>query len=414
MLIRKAGLDDLDGWIAAMRTAYLRPAEYAMPDGVRAWWHRCWDSDRVRGAWDGDRCVATLRTFPAFVTVPGGAGREVAADALTQVSVAATHRRRGLLTTMLTDSLHEARQRGEAISVLRSAEWPIYGRFGYGVATQTADYRVMTYPKPVLVAPSEQVTVRSVTLQELAGPARALFDRFRWQRPGQLTRDEPYWQRHLGLDGARSPDMQEPYAVLATSRTDEPLGYALWEPRKGDWFEERVDLSLRELVAPSSDAYRALWGYLLAIDLTRSVYAEEFPIDEPLEWLLDDGRAARRDTVRDSLWLRILDVPAALSARRYPVADRLVLRVVDNDAGGWGAGIYTLDGSPVHAECVPTPDATPDVTLSQRALAACYLGTTTLRSQEFAGLVTEDVPGGAARLGAMLRGDVAAGNITPF
>ncbi|MDQ1744867.1 MAG: hypothetical protein QOE23_3206, partial [Pseudonocardiales bacterium] len=130
-------------------------------------------------------------------------------------------------------------------------------------------------------------------------------------------------------------------------------------------------------------------------------------------WLLTDGRAVQRTWTGDNEWLRLLDVPAALTARRYAGTDRLVLEVVDAE-GGWAAGRFSLDGGPAHAECRPAPTATADLRLSQRALAAIYLGGTTVRSQQQAGLVEEETPGAAARLEAMFWTAQQPWNATPF
>ena len=152
------------------------------------------------------------------------------------------------------------------------------------------------------------------------------------------------------------------------------------------------------MLATTPDAYRALWGYLLSIDLVRLLQLEAYPVDEPLEWLIPDGRLARRTWTGDNDWLRLLDVPAALSARRYPSTDRLVLDVIDTD-GGWAQGRVRLDGGPEHAECTPAPHDSPDLTLSQRALASIYLGGCTVRSQQLAGLLDEHTAGAAGPAG---------------
>ena len=114
-----------------------------------------WDPDRVFGGYAEGRCVATLRTFPTTLTIPSGTAEraELPIDALTQVTVAGTHRRQGLLTRMLTQSLQDAKDRGEAASLLRAAEWPIYGRFGYWPAVMGANYRILSMRRPQILPP---------------------------------------------------------------------------------------------------------------------------------------------------------------------------------------------------------------------------------------------------------------------
>jgi predicted acetyltransferase len=193
-------------------------------------------------------------------------------------------------------------------------------------------------------------------------------------------------------------------------------GYATWIGRDGDWFHDplqQAQADVTEVLATTPDAYRAIWGYLLSIDLVRMLRLEAYPVDEPLEWLIPDGRLARRTWTGDNDWLRLLDVPVALSARRYLSTDRLVLDVIDTD-GGWAQGRVRLDGGPEHAECTPAPHDSPDLTLSQRALASIYLGGCTVRSQQLAGLLDEHTPGAVGRLAAMFRTSQPPWDVTPF
>ncbi|UQX90222.1 GNAT family N-acetyltransferase [Jatrophihabitans telluris] len=414
--IRHVPFEEILPWLRTMRTTFLDDPATPFSDAQRDYFKRQWDGERSWGAYDG-RWVATLRTFGTTLTVPGGPDGDtlvVQADALTMVSVAATHRRQGLLTGMLTPSLDEARARGEAVSVLRAAEWPIYGRFGYAPAAFAANYRVVAEPPVRVVPPRRPVTIRQVEPAELLSHALPVFEAIRRQRPGQIDRTEPYWHRRIGLDGLRPAGQREPVCIVAIDEGGRPVGFTTWSAGEGDWFEEKMELTLGEFMASSSDGYRALWTHLLGIDLIRGIRWIEQAVDEPLEWLISDGRAARRELTRDGLWLRILDVEAALAARRYAVADRLVVEVVDGDGLGWAAGRYTLDASPSHAECIRTPTAAVDLRLSQRALAAVYLSGNTVRSQVLAGLVDEESPDAVRRFEAMLAADRAPANVSPF
>ena len=230
-----------------------------------------------------------------------------------------------------------------------------------------------------------------------------------------VDRDLSDWDRPLGLNGRKPDHGREPVCVVARNAAGEVDGYILWGGKDGgDWFDEPVDITVHELLAATEDAYCALWGYLLHMDLVRTIEINERPIDEPLQWLVSDGRAVKRQWTVDDVWVRLLDVAGALSARRYAVNDRLVLDVVDTDAGCWGSGRLTLDGGPDHAECSSTPAAKPDLRISQRALAALYLGGQTVWSQRLAGLIDEQTPGSADRLEMMLFTARAPWNATPF
>jgi len=414
--IRQVTPEDTDQWFATMWTTFLA-GKTKLTEPQRSWVARHWgDPSRRFGAFDDGRCVATLRTFPTTLTVPheehGTA--EIATDALTQVTVAATHRRQGLLTTMLNRSLDDAKERGEIASVLLAAEWRIYGRFGYWPATSTARFEVDTRRSPRLIADTDGWVVRQVDPVELVKPGRDVLDRVRRQQAGHIARGDWFWERSLGLEGLESDYGDAPTCVVAARGDGEIEAFAVWASKDEDWFSlDDAAISVRQLLAASSEGYAAIWRYLLGMDLVRRINYGPRPVDEPLEFLLDDGRAARRTWTHDDLWVRLLDVPAALSARRYGVEDKLVLDVIDDD-GGWAAGRVMLDGGPTHASCVPTPTATADLALSQRALAGLYLSGRTVWSQRLSGLVDESTPGACDRLQAMLFRDREPWNATPF
>jgi predicted acetyltransferase len=355
-----------------------------------------------------------VRTFGTKLSVPAGPDRtaQLPADALTQVSVAGTHRRQGLLRGMITRSLANARDRGEAVSYLRAAEWQIYGRFGYRTAAFAANYRIHTANPLLAVLPArEPVEIRQVEPAEARQLVPAVLDRVRQCQHGHIERLDAMWDHKLGLH----PGDREPVCVVARNPEGRIDGYALWTPNEGDWFHEpdqHAQAKVHEVLAATEDAERALWNYLIHIDLVRALLLSEYPIDLPLEWLLTDGRAARRTWIGDDYWLRILDLPAALAARRYAVTDRLVLEVVDAE-GGYAQGRYLLDAGPEHAECRPSTENA-DLQLSQRALAGIYLGGSTVRAQLLSGLLEEETPGAAHRLQLMFATERAPWNASPF
>jgi predicted acetyltransferase len=414
--IRHVQLEDIGPWIKCMRTTFFADPASGLSEADRAWWQKLWQSDRSWGAYDSGRCVATLRTFPTTVTVPFAAEDcpEIPADALTQVTVAGTHRRQGLLTSMLTRSLDEAKQRGELVSLLRAAEWPIYGRFGYWPATTSSNYQISTHRRLQVTSPLTAVEVSQVEPADLVEPASTVLSRVRRQRAGHIDRVPEFWSRRLGLDGLTPAVGSEPACVVARDATGAVDGYAVWTAKGGDWLDEPAEVIVHELLAATDDAYRALWGYLVNLDLVKALFWNEQAVDEPLEWLLSDGRAAKRGPTTDNMWLRLLDVPAALSARRYAAADTLVIDVVDDDATGYGQGRVTLETGPGAAECRRTPKATADLRLSQRALAALYLSGQSAWSQAQAGLIDEETPGALARLEALFCSAKAPWNSTPF
>jgi predicted acetyltransferase len=403
-------------WLRSMRTGLLADPASSSEIGL-TWWAKVWDENRITGAYADGRCVGTLHTFPTPLAVPIGerATADIPIDALTQVTVAATHRRRGILTRMLTQSLQDAKDRGEVASLLRAAAWPIYGRFGYAPASFGSNYTIWSATKPRILPSRTEYEIVQLDPTDLIEPARAVHAEVRRQRAGHIGRHDANWQRRLDPE-MRAPGTREPVCVIVRTPDGRVDGYATWSGRDGDWFHEpmqQAQADVTEALTTTPDAYRALWSYLLNIDLVRVLKLDAYPVDEPLQWLLTDGRLAQRTWTGDNDWLRLLDVPAALSARRYASTDRLVLDVIDND-GGWAQGRISLDGGPEHADCTPAPHDSPDLTLSQRALASIYLGGCTVRSQQLADLVDEHTAGSAARLDAMFRTAQAPWNATPF
>jgi predicted acetyltransferase len=248
------------------------------------------------------------------------------------------------------------------------------------------------------VAPTGRGEVRQVHRTEIADVAADIFERSR-TRAGQIDRDGDWWKRRLGTDGYQVVNHGKAPNYVVRYGPDGPDGLLWWSATRD--FDLNGDLgaiSVGDLIAASDDAYQDLWAYLSGIDVVGEVKLAFRPEDEAARWLMGDGRALRETYRGDHLWVRLLDVPAALSARGYARADRVVLEVVDDDIGRYGHGRFALDSQ--DGTCTPTTDPA-DVELSQRALASIYLGGYSLREQLIAGGVTELTPGAIERVDAM-------------
>jgi predicted acetyltransferase len=414
-LVNPVPVEEVEPWLAALVTTLLgSPWDDNFARRVERW-RRDWLAERTWGVRDHDRWVATLATDPRTLTVPGVAGTtvDIAADALTAVTVAATHRRRGLMRQMITESLQQAVDRGDPVSVLLAAEWPIYGRFGYGAATRQAAYTFRTRWAGASLVADPSGIVRQIDPDELGKYAAPIFDRARRRSAGQVDRPGEWWSRRLGLDGyERISSMQGTWILHETD--GEPDGFLAWKVTKD--FELDGDfgsIEVLEFHAASDIAYRNLWAYLASLDVIGEVKLHERPADEPVRWLLADGRALRQDFCGDDLWVRLLDVPAALSARGYATPGRLVLDVVDDDLGGYASGRYLLDAGADGASCTRTSDSA-DLRLPQRMLASAYLGDQSLRALSVAGGIDELTPGAMARADAMLATALRPWNTTGF
>jgi predicted acetyltransferase len=412
-IIHPVPAEEIPGWLAAMVSTFLtdpRPDNAADQHRALA---RDWLAERAWGARERGRWVATLRTTERTVTVPGhdGATEVISADALTNVTVAATHRRQGLLTAMLDQSLRVARERGDALSILISAEWPIYGRFGYAPGTFAARHTLRTSRAGSAVR-GDLTRVRQLERDEYAELAPAVFDAARRRRAGQVDRDGPWWDRALGRNGYPRPG-ELPHNYLVHDGEDGVDGLLAWSAtRQAELLPPHGTIKTREgPIAASDAANRDLWAYLSGIDGIDEIELWG-GVDDPVRWLLGDARTLITSEISDFLWLRLLNVPAALSARRYAVAGELVLEVLDETAVSV-AGRYRLSADRSGAECAPT-DATPDLTVAQTALASAYLGGVSLREQRIAGTVVERTVGALQLADAMFSTALAPVNLTGF
>lgn len=339
---------------------------------------------------DQQRIAGTLWSYPAELTVPGGAC--LRADAVTSITVLPTHRRRGVLTRMLDADLRAARERGEAASILIAAEYPIYGRFGFGPATEQATYTVETAAAQFRRA--AEGTVDLLTAAELREVAPPIFDQVRRARPGQLDRLPALWNARLGLGEVpwASPTDHVLRCAIYTDAAGRIQGYVTYRV-DGSW-ERRLPtgkLQVAELMSLTPDAYVGLWRYCCEVDLVSQVTAGLRCVDEPLPWLFHNPRAALPNTQRaDLLWLRPLDVPATLAARTYAAPGRLVLEV--HDPLNLCGGRFVLEGGPDGATCCATT-ASADLTMGMAALGALVLGGTSLRVLADAGALDEHRPG---------------------
>ena len=421
-IVHPVAADEMEPWLMSLATTFLDdPATVAADVPARV---PSWIADRAWGARADGRWVATLRTTPRQLTVPGP-DTEITADALTNVTVSATHRRQGLLRAMLDESLRSARDRGEAVSILIAAEWPIYGRFGYAPSSDSARYTLWTREPGSRLIGRHTGTTRQVTPDELGQVAPEIFATARRQRAGNIDRPSYWRDRELGINGIRRGD-QQPVVHIVHEGPDGPDGYVTWAST-GNWSltGELGEVTVRDLIATNDEAYLSLWQYLIGIDVVDRIQLRDRPVDEPLHWLLEDGRVLRQTHRIDWMWLRIIDVAAALSARRYAVDGSVVLEVVDPDqptgtgrpdapAGtGFAAGRYVLDGSTDGAQCRPTTRSA-DLRIHQRALAASYLGGVSLTAQLPTGLVEEVTTGALARLDALLATPLAPWCATGF
>jgi predicted acetyltransferase len=369
----------------------------------RAQWRRVTEPGRMLAAWDGDELVGTAGAFSFRMTLPGAGVAGV--SGVTMVSVQPTHRRRGVLTSMMRRQLDDFRDRGEPFAVLTASEPAIYGRYGYGIATRQLSGSVDT-TRVVLHAPQgvEHVRLRLVSPADALAQCERIYAELVPGRAGMLAR-QPGWETQGTLDAPGERGGAGPLLCVLAEVDGEVRGYARYSTT-AKWSAAGPDgsVNLRHIAALDPVTYAALWRYLAGIDLTSTIAFRSLPVDDPLLHLVSDVRRCELG-FRDSVHLRVLDVGAALSARTYTTPVDVVLEVEDAFRPE-NSGTWRLSGDAKGATCERTKDAA-ELVVPVSQLGAAYLGDASLRSMAGAGLVRELRPGALAEASAAFHTETA-------
>jgi predicted acetyltransferase len=404
---RRAEVLDLDTWASP---SALTPEETSpLP---LSW-------DRTVGVEAPDGSLVALHSSYPFTRFPVPGSRLPVAG-LTWVGVHPQHRRRGILTSMVRQHLAACRTRGEPVSALFAAEMPIYGRFGYGLAARGTR---MTLPRgaalrDVAGSDSVELTIEHAVAARHSDLIATVHDAA-GDRPGWATRETPALREVFLADPPHARGGAESQRIVIARVAGVARGYALFR-REDRWAPEgpRGIVKVREIVALEAAVARALWGVLVDLDLMATIETPVLAPDDAVHHLLVDPRAGGPRLV-DNVWVRIVDLPAALAGRRYSAPTDLVIDVADallpDNAGRWRLTTHepgSADGStesactatggasgpaaPYRARVGRTTDAA-DLRLDVRELGAAYLGGTSLRSLASAGLVRELTPGALDR-----------------
>ena len=393
---RRDELCDIDQWAFASAEESLAPDLSLL--GFE--WERTFGAE-INGALSGVNSVYSLR-----MPVPGG---EVPAAGLTSVGVHPQYRRRGVLSAMMRHHLSTVHEAGcEPVSALFAAEPAIYGRFGYGMATRNFRLTLNRRAPMIAVAGTESMSVRmeKANADRHAAIVAEVYERAHQGRPGMDSRGSAGLQRRVFRDPpVRRRGGEALRLLLVLDDSEQVAGYALFR-RTENWTDTgpRGTVNVTEAVALDPAASAVLWGRLSDLDLMSTVSTDSRPSDDPLLHQLVDLRAAG-PRMGDGLWVRLVDVGAALAARRYSSPVDLVLDVRD-ELCPWNARRWRLSGDADGATCTPTRDS-PDVGLDVRALGSAFLGGETLAALAAAGLVQEGTPGALACASSALAWPVA-------
>jgi predicted acetyltransferase len=391
--VRAVTAGELGEYLGCLRTAFLTDREVTVEEA--AWKAAHMDLTRTFCAFvDGELC-GTSRTFPTDLTVPGG---ELKASAVTEVTVLPTHHRQGHLRRMMQAMLDDARDREEPVAILTASEWQIYGRFGYGPASERVAVEVRTEDAEFVAPRSGSVAM--VGVHELREIAPQIYERIRTDIVGALSRDPEWWDLILNVEvPPGAPPSKSRVRVVWRDDDGAAQGYAIYDATEAwSYGRPNSEVLVRELFAATPEAHRELWRYLCELDLVGTVRANHRAVDDPLVFHLVNGRAVQTHARLDHLWVRLLDVRASLGARSYSAPGRVVFEVEDpmyervsrlavvGDAGG-GSAEATQDDV--------------DIAIGVGDLGAAYLGGVSFASLVRSGRLVERVPGSVRRADAM-------------
>ncbi len=396
-------------WLQAEARGFhsARPSEESIAEQVRGLAYR-----RTTGVWDESGAdaaspVASVSSWPTELTLPGRSA--VSAWAISAVTVAPTHRRRGIARAMLEAELRAAHALDIPVAILTVSEATIYSRYGFAPAAMAADWTINTQ-RARWTGPAASGRVQFVTLEQLRSDGTRLLERARPDVPGEIEFSGYLWERLLGLSG----DDKELAKQLRFVRYDDsagiPQGFAVYRVLETTEDFYAHTLELRYLLTATDDAYAGLWQYVLEMDLVGTVTASLRSVDEAVAWQISDFRAARKTLERDHLWTRILDLRGALEARRYGATRRIVLEVSDALGFADGRVLLTVDSegyATVEPFAVAIPDDAAALSLSVNELSAIYLGGVSAATLARAARITELTPGAAAAVDAVFGSTVA-------
>jgi predicted acetyltransferase len=351
--------------------------------------------DRFYAAYDDGVAVGTAADFPFLLTVPGG---ELGAGGVTWVGVMPSHRRKGILTQLMRRELDDIHERGEPLAVLWASEAAIYGRFGYGIAAPTVQMDADKSRFAFRDDPGAQGRVRMVELGDAVDPCMRVYDEVRTRIPGFTARNREWWETYRLADPEQWRQGNSPKYVAVVELEGEPEAYAIYRIKQ-DWQQgvSHSRVRLVETLATSATAERELWRFVFGIDLIARVDGRHDP-GSPLFLMVVDPRSLNL-RVSEGLWLRLVDVEAALGGRSYASDDGVVVEVQDEFCP-WNVGRWRIGGDGV----VHTDDDA-ELELDVADLASAYLGAFTFSSLAAAERVRELSDGAVARADALFRTD---------
>lgn len=384
--VRPLADDEVRGAHALFRASLHRGP---MSDDQWEWSGRSFEPGRTHGAFDGDRMVGTALAWSSDVVVPGG--RVLPMAAVTRVGVRADFRRRGVLRELMRAQLADFVRRGEVFAGLHASEPVIYGRFGYGVATRS----LRVAAKGARLRPE---VPRGGTVRIIDPGDKVIFDVYAKAgraRTGSIARPPELW-----LNYERAWGVKENIVTAVRTGPDGDDGFVTWRPSETEG-PDLTTLTVEDFVAATPEAGYALLEFLFGLDLVERVRFWQRPMDDGLIAAVVDPRTVSVEAEDDDLWVRVVDVPAALAARAYRPGGPVVVEVVDPVLEA-NSGRYRISGDGA-ARCADEPAVSVDIDV----LAMAYLGAWSWTTLAEAGRVRVADPAAVAALDRLFAVDRA-------
>ncbi len=336
------------------------------------------EPERSLAAFHGGKIVGTAYIHRFEMRVPGD---WLPLAGVAGVTVQPTHRRRGILTRMMKAQLRDIYELGEPLAGLYASESIIYGRYGFGMATFHQRWSLARHHSGMEFPHDCGGEVELVEASQARDLFPGVYERARPLRPGMIRRDSIRWDLKLN-DPESDRRGSSPYFHAVYRSGGRIDGYFLYRLN-----HSTHTLTVHELISTTDEAESVLWQYCFGVDLMTSTEALLRPVDDPLLWKLADPRHLKRSS-SDDLWVRLVNLPMALSGRSYAGEGRLVVEVTDSYCP-WNQGRFELLATPGKAECRSTAAAA-DLALSVADLGAVYLGGVSFRTLWHAGRVKAD------------------------
>ena len=387
--LRPVTPDEFESWLRAESRAHSNRLDHE-PEELRPHF----DLARSLAVFEGSNIIGGCQAHRLEMSIPGGTS---SVAGVANVAVQPTHTRQGVMSRMMLRQMNDIHEWGEPLAALFASESAIYGRFGYGVGTVHESWQIDRHHNSYARKFESSGRIVFVDPDDVVEKLPEVYLRSTAGRPGVFLKPPYKWEEEASHPDAREPQPRVRgrgrgglfYAAYEVDgRID---GYAIYR-------SNRPTITVTELMATTREAAAALWRFCFDLDLMSNTEAIKRPLDDPLPWMLLDPRRLQR-TVRDGVWLRVVDARAALEQRSYADAGRLTLEVRD-DLCDWNNGQFELEGSAEGATCRAT-DSSPDLSIAISGLASAYLGTASFTSLAGAGLADEYTPGALHRADQM-------------